>query len=103
MQTIIIDTPIHFLSALFNSDESGLELEDVQALDAFLHEMMNEYEHCFAIGVDGECEENDYYVEPSFMGWHDWTRFGVLACDCVPVIFDIGPSKNVGGEFPIAD
>jgi len=73
--------PDFYLSALFNGDESGLSDEDTAALTSFTNDRLKEFKCLHAIG----CDE-----EPKFTAWHDFRIYGVLACNCVNVTFDIG-------------
>ena len=71
--------PDFLLSALINSDESGLSDDESAALDRFTANMMREHGSCRAMMPD-DCEA-------SFTGTHDIP--GILACDCVRVPFDV--------------
>ena len=79
IQTENYDLPAHWASALINGDESGLEPEDSEALEAFTADMVAEYGQCWAI----DCSE-----EPSFTAYHDAKRYGVLACETLTFTFD---------------
>lgn len=80
MQFAEYQLPDFWLSSLFNGDDSGLDESDIAALDAFTDEMVRDYGQCWAI---------DYRDDSGFMRWHDAARYGVLACECVTVVFDV--------------
>jgi len=86
MQTVEMIIPAHWLSALINADPSGLEVDDEQALDAFTHNMMEQYGQCLAIDYTSDDDEN----HPGFITWHDARAFSPYAADCALVTFDIG-------------
>jgi hypothetical protein len=73
--------PSHFLSTLINGDYTGLDASDEQVLDAFLSDGLKRHGRFVAM-TDGENQ--------GFMVYHDMQGYGVLACDCVEVIFDVG-------------
>jgi hypothetical protein len=70
-----LEVPEHWLSALINSDESGLDDKESAELKAF---------------CDGELSDNwhvsSYYAEGEFMKDHDAQPYGVLACDAVKIL-----------------
>lgn len=84
LATKLFTLPQHWACALINDDRSGLSDEEETALDAFIDEMIKGYGKCWAI----DCSE-----ETSFSPWHDAQPYGVLACDCVDVTFDVTPNK----------
>ena len=78
--------PDHWLSALFNGDESGLDDSDIAALESFTAEMVRDYGQCWAIDSRDDC---------GFMRWHDAARFGVLACNCETIVFDVTKRESI--------
>jgi hypothetical protein len=70
-----LDVPEHWLSALFNGDETGLSDEDSAELDAFAAEELSDGWNVTASDDEG-----------SFMRYHDAQPYGVLACDAVKVL-----------------
>lgn len=81
MKTIDLRIPVHFLPSLFNSDDSGLNAEDIAALDAMTAAYLEKNTHFHAIDTRDDC---------GFLKYHDLQPFGVLASDCETVTFDIG-------------
>lgn len=79
IQTENYALPAHWASALINGDESGLEPEDCEALEAFTADMVAEYGQCLAIDVS---------EDPSFTAYHDAKPYGVLACETLTFTFD---------------
>jgi len=81
MKTAEYIIPESYLCALINGDTSGLSDEDDSALDRFIDDRLKEYPrfHCLSDTRD-----------EGFMKYHDLEPYGVLACDCVTVAFDIG-------------
>ena len=73
------DLPAHWAAALINGDDSGLDEDDVEALEAFTADMVAEYGQCWAIDCNGE---------PSFTAYHDAKPYGVLACETLTFTFD---------------
>lgn len=82
MDTVEYILPTHFACALINSDESGLEESDSEALNRFVEDMVKEYGMFHCIDVDEEGE--------GFLKYHDLQPYGVLACDCAKFTFQIG-------------
>ena len=81
MQTLELDLPAHWASALFYSDTSGLDDADQRAFDLFTESMVAEYGSCWCVGVsDGEGR---------FTHFHDAVAFDVPACDVITYTFDI--------------
>jgi len=74
------ELPAHWASALINGDDSGLEEEDLIALEKFERYMALVYKQCWCVDV-GE--------ETWFSNYHDATKFGVLPCDVALFTFDI--------------
>jgi hypothetical protein len=72
LEAITLDVPQHWLSAIVNGDESGLDDKDSAQLKAF---------------CDGELPDgwyiSSYDDEGEFMTYHDARPYGVLACDVV--------------------
>jgi hypothetical protein len=67
-----LDVPSHWLSALVNGDDSGLEDEEIAQLEAF----------CASELSDG-WSVTAWEEESGFMKYHDAQPYGVLACDAV--------------------
>ena len=74
------ELPAHWVSALFNSDSSGLSDLEERQLDDFESMMLKEYGSCHAV----DCSD-----EPYFLKYHDAYMFGVLACDVLKITFDV--------------
>tara|TARA_R110000803_G_scaffold14586_1_gene40463 strand:- start:451 stop:702 length:252 start_codon:yes stop_codon:yes gene_type:complete len=80
MKTIEYNLPSFYLSALFNDDTSSLNDDDIKSLDAFISDCVDEHGHFHAIETSEDL---------GFMKYHDLQSYGVLACDCETVIFDV--------------
>lgn len=80
MQTVIRTLPSHWASALVNGDESGLENEDIEALNAFCESMIAQYGSYYCVDVS---------EDEQFMRWHDAEWFGVGACQVADFTFDV--------------
>lgn len=78
--------PSHFLSALINTDESGLTDEESAALDKFVDDNITEGHYFMALSAD---EKDDV----GFCHYHDMQPYGVLAADCHKVTFNVSPVK----------
>ena len=80
MHTVTRTLPSHWASALVNDDESGLENEDIEALNAFCESMIAQYGsyHCVDVSEDEQ-----------FIRWHDAEWFGVPACMASEFTFDV--------------
>ncbi|AWY09438.1 hypothetical protein vB_RpoS-V16_02 [Ruegeria phage vB_RpoS-V16] len=87
IETVEFELPGFWLSPLFNGDDSGLDDSDIAAIRAFESEMVREYGCCHAI---------DYRDDSGFKWRHDASRFGVLACNCETVVFDV--TKRESGK-----
>lgn len=70
--------PDFWATALFCGDESGMEPDDIKALDDFIDYMIKQHGQCHAVDI-----KND----SSFCWSHD--AVGVLACDCSTYVFDV--------------
>jgi hypothetical protein len=81
MQIETYTLPEHWLSALFNGDDSGLDESDCEALEAFTDSVVADYGQAWPVDYDES--------GAGFMRYHDAQPFGVLACDCVEVSFDV--------------
>lgn len=79
METIELIIPEHFLSALINGDESGLEDSDIAALDALTAEYTRG-NRVFLATADT--------TPVGFVKYHDMHRYGIGAADCETVVFD---------------
>ena len=86
MKTLELELPTFWACPLINGDVSGLEDEDITALDKFTDAMVKEYGQCWAIN----CSDN----EGNFMTYHDARQYGVLACDTLTYTFDITIRKE---------
>lgn len=80
MKTVEYIIPEHFICALFNDDMSGISDSDVESLHRFIRDCVDEHGYFHAIAT-GE--------NRGFMKYHDMQSYGVLACDCETVIFDV--------------
>jgi hypothetical protein len=80
------DLPEFWLSALINSDESGLSDEDSKALNEWLDGHLKTYTTMHALTTTEDV---------GFLTYHDARSVGVLACDCVRVAFDVGEDKAI--------
>ena len=76
IKTISLDLPSFWASALINGDESGLEDEEQEQLDAWTKDNQNLY--CI-----------DVSEETFFSKYHDAAEYGVLACDCANFTFQV--------------
>lgn len=75
--------PVHFITALVNSDRSGLNSEDEQALDNFL-QSLPEGEHSWDFGEDQE----EYYP-------HGNDVYGLeLGCGCYNATLTVFTPEN---------
>jgi hypothetical protein len=72
--------PAHWAPALINGDASGLDDDDARKLERFINWMAREYGRCWPLDVADDA---------AFTEWHDARSFGVLACDCATVSFDV--------------
>lgn len=72
METITLNLPDFWATALFYDDVSGFEYEDEKPFQDFCLWMQKHY---------GTSEPVDMDEEPSFSKYHDATQFGVLACN----------------------
>jgi len=72
METITLNLPDFWATALFYDDVSGFEYEDEKQFQEFCQWMQKHY---------GTSEPVDMDEEPSFLKYHDATQFGVLACN----------------------
>ena len=70
-----LSVPEHWLSALVNGDESGLDDEDCKQLQAFCKDELS-----------GGWNITSYSEESEFSSDHDATSYGVLACSVVDVL-----------------
>lgn len=86
-----LNLPNFFGSALVNGDYSGLEEEDIKALDDLIDYWSNDLD--FSV-IDVPSDENAY-IESHFMTYHDARNFGVLACDCWEYQILIKPQSSL--------
>lgn len=70
-----LTVPEHWLPAIVNGDESGLEEEDCSQLEAFCEEELCDGWHVSAWEEEG-----------GFMYYHDAQPYGVLVCNAVEVL-----------------
>jgi len=86
-----LNLPDFFGSALVNGDYSGLEEEDIKALNDLTNYWSNDLDfNC----VDVPSDENAV-IESHFMTYHDARNFGVLACDCWEYQILIKPQSSL--------
>ena len=78
IKTYTLMLPTHWASPLINGDESGLEEEDCEALNAFVDDMVRTYGSCHCVDVSEDTQ---------FMRWHDAVQYGVLASDVAEFTF----------------
>ena len=81
IDTVEITLPVDWLAALFNSDVSSYDDEDLAQLEEFTHYMLKNYGNAIPIDCDLGTEH--------FTAWHDATQFGVLACNACTVTFPV--------------
>jgi hypothetical protein len=74
IKTISLDLPSLWACPLINGDESGLEDEEQEQLDAWLKDNPNLY--CIDVS-----EETFFYT------YHSGREYGVLPCDCAEFTF----------------
>jgi hypothetical protein len=72
METITLELPDFWSTALFYDDTSGFEYEDEKPFQEFCEWAVKNY---------GTSEPVDMDDEPHFMKHHDAKQFGVLACN----------------------
>ena len=72
METITLELPDHWATALFYDDTSGFEHEDEMQFQEFCQWALKNY---------GTSEPVDMEEEGHFMTYHDAKQFGVLACN----------------------
>jgi hypothetical protein len=72
--------PEHWLAPLMYGETDGLEESDVSALEAFTDDMVKTHGQCWLLS-NGE--------NHGFLRYHDAEPYGVLACDCVDMVFDV--------------
>lgn len=78
IKTLTLELPSHWACALINADESGMDDEEVAALEAFTADMVKTYGSCHCVDVS---------EDTSFSRWHDAAQYGVLACDTATFTF----------------
>ena len=81
METITLELPDFWATALFNDDTSGFEYEDDKQFQDFCAWMLLYY---------GTSEPVDMEEEGHFATYHDAKRFGVLACNVSTYTFLVG-------------
>ena len=84
LQTELYNLPEHWLVALMYDDVSGLDEADELALDRFLADGLKKHDSFWCLGTleDG--------AESHFQSYHDVRKYGVLPCQVVTVMFDVG-------------
>jgi hypothetical protein len=80
MEQIEMYLPSHWLTAIFNDDQTGFTDEDQEQYNEFIKDMNSQ--HC-------DWHELDCTDEPHFMTYHNAKKYGVLACDVVTVTFAV--------------
>ena len=73
--------PNFYLSAFVNGDQSGLTTEDAMKMNQFINDELKTHKRFWCLS-DVE--------DLGFMTYHDLQPYGVLACDCSKVAFDVG-------------
>ena len=81
METVTLELPDFWATALFNDDTSGFEYEDDKQFQDFCAWMLLYY---------GTSEPVDKEEEGHFATYHDAKRFGVLACNVHRYTFIVG-------------
>ena len=72
METVTLELPNFWATALFYDDTSSFEYEDEKPFQEFCQWMIKNY---------GTSEPVDMVEGGHFMTYHDAKQFGVLACD----------------------
>jgi len=72
METVTLELPNFWATALFYDDTSSFEYEDEKPFQEFCQWMLKNY---------GTSEPVDMVEDGHFMTYHDAKQFGVLACD----------------------
>ena len=67
--------PAHIVTGLINWDESGLNENDMAAIDALCFDVVNEH------GIGHWVMINDIAIA-HFCHNHDMRKYGILPCDC---------------------
>lgn len=76
IETVEFTLPDFWAPSLINGDDTGMEEEDIHALEEFLA-------YCREQGLScGSCSD-----EAEFTHYHDAREYGVLACDCLVYTF----------------
>ena len=81
MRTVTLTLPQHWMTALFNSDLSGYDDDEIDQLELFSRYMLKTYGTASPLGYDPDSD--------NFMTWHDAREFGVLACSVYEVTFPV--------------
>ena len=81
METVTLELPDFWATALFYDDTSGFEYEDEKAFHDFCHWAVENY---------GTSEPVDMEEDGNFMTYHDAKQFGVLACNVHRYTFIVG-------------
>jgi len=77
--------PTHWACALINCDATGLDDDDLKALNAFEYDMVKTHGKAWCVDVEQDSE--------GFMKYHDAEHYGVLACDVSKFLFDVTPEN----------
>jgi hypothetical protein len=67
-------------SSLVNGDDTGLDEEELEQLNAFTDYMVDKYGQCYC--VDAKLDD------AVFTSYHDANDFCVLACECAIFVFE---------------
>jgi hypothetical protein len=87
MNTVEMTLPVDWLAALFNSDLSSYDDEDLAQLEEFTQYTLENYGNAIPIDYDIDSED--------FTAWHDARQFGVLACNTCTVTFPVTKQEEV--------
>lgn len=82
------ELPVHWMVAMVNADDTGLNDAECRAMNAFIDDNLERFETFHCLGPKDE----DW--QPYFMRYHDAHPYGVLACDVTTVCFDVGSVKG---------
>jgi hypothetical protein len=80
MKTVEFILPDHWACAFINSDESGMDDDESEALGSFVSFMVKKYGSCHCVNVADDS---------NFVRYHDAADFGVLACEASTFTFAI--------------
>lgn len=85
MKTVDLVLPQHWVCPLAYGPDSYGDMSDseISEFERFCDDMINEHGQCWPIAYGDE--------ESNFVRYHDAASYGVLACDCVTITFDVTP------------